>query len=158
MNGGFAISGMVVFKPKSVKGIEAGGYYGLGNAEINEYNSYNAYVYYEPKPIRVKAEVIGVTNTFGYTDISAMGYYVFAGYRVTKNIEAVARFETFDGNTEIDDNQVTLNTFGGTYSIFSNKWGAEKITAAYTLQSEGDIALYPEIDNNVFQLVMQLVF
>lgn len=158
MNGGFAISGMLVFKPKSVKGLEAGGYYGMGNAEINEYNSYNAYVYYEPKPIRVKAEVIGVTNTFGSTDVSAMGYYVFAGYGVTKNLEAVARFETFDGNTEIDDNQVTLITVGATYSLFATKWTAGKITAAYTMLSEGDTALYPKIDNNVFQLVMQLVF
>ena len=46
MNGGFAVSGMLSFKPKSLKGLEAGGYYGMGNAEINEYSAFNAYVYY----------------------------------------------------------------------------------------------------------------
>ena len=149
---------MVVFKPKSLKGLEAGAYYGIGNAEINEYASYNAYIYYEPKPLRVKAEIIGVTNTTGSTDVSGMGYYVFAGYGFAKNFEALARFEIFDGNTDIDDNQLTLITLGATYSIFQTKWTAGKITAAYTLQNEADVPLYPAFDNNVFQLVMQLVF
>lgn len=157
-NNGFAVAGMVNFKPKSVKGLEAGGYYGVGNKEINEYSAYNAYVYYEPKPLRIKAEVIGVTNTVGSTDFTGMGYYVFAGYGFGKNWEAVARFEVYDGNTDVDDDQLTLITLGATHSIFSNKWAAGKITAAYTLQSEADVAAYPEIDNNVFQLVMQLVF
>jgi hypothetical protein len=157
-NGSFAVSGMLVFKPKSLKGLEAGGYYGMGNSEINEYNSFNAYVYYEPKPLRVKAEVISWTNSSGSIDQTHMGYYVFAGYGIAKNWEAVARFEIYDNNTDLDDDQLTLITVGATHSIFSNKWAAGKITAAYTLQSEADAGFYPEIDNNVFQLVMQLVF
>lgn len=160
-NGGFAVSGMVVFKPKTVKGLEAGGYYGIGNSEINEYNAFNAYVYYEPKPLRVKAEVIGYTNVgaaFDGSDLGRMGYYVFAGYGFAKNWEAVARYESYDHNTDMDDDQINLITLGATYSVFSTKWAAGKITAAYTLQSEADAGFYPEIDNNVFQLVMQMVF
>jgi len=165
MNGGFAVSGMLVFKPKTLKGLEAGAYYGMGNAEVNEYNSFNAYVYYEPKPLRVKAEVIGYTlvdhivNFDGtFSDRPAMGYYVFAGYGFAKNWEAVVRYENYDHNTDVDDNQITLITVGATHSIFSKKWAAGKITAAYTLQSEADVPGYEEFDNNVFQLVMQLVF
>lgn len=157
-NGSFAISGMLNFKPKKVKGLEAGGYFGVGNSEVNEYNAFNVFAYYEPKPLRIKAEVIGFTNTIGGNDFSRMGYYVFAGYGFAKNWELVARFENYDHNTDVDDNEITLITFGGTYSLFSKKWAAGKITAAYTLQSEADTQLYPEIDNNVFQLVMQLVF
>lgn len=158
MNGGFAVSGMVIYKPKMLKGLETGAYYGMGNPEINEYSSYNAYVYYEPKPLRVKAEVIGWTNTVGDFENSQMGYYVFAGYGFAKNWEAVARLENYDPNTDNDDDQLMLITLGATYSVFETKWTAGKITAAYTLQNESDTDMYPAIDNNVFQLVMQLVF
>lgn len=160
-NGSFAISGMLAFKPKSLKGFETGGYYGIGNSEINEYNAFNAYVYYEPKPLRIKAEIIGFTNIGAATngdDLSRMGYYVFAGYGFAKNWEALARFETYDHNTDIKDNEITIITLGATYSIFEKKWTAAKITAAYIINSEKDTKLFPEVDNNVFQLVMQLVF
>jgi hypothetical protein len=157
-NGGVAVSGMLVYKPKTMKGLEAGGYFGLGNADINDYSAYNAYVYYEPKPLRVKAEIIGVTDKNGSEDLSGMGYYVFAGYGFAKNFEALARFEIVDGNTDEDDDQLTLITVGATYSVFKTKWTAGKITAAYTLRNEADVPAYPAFDNNVFQLVMQLVF
>ncbi|MCB0731517.1 MAG: hypothetical protein KDC88_10825 [Ignavibacteriae bacterium] len=157
MNGSFAVSGMLKYQPAAIKGLEAGGYYGMGNAQINEYNSFNAYVYYEPKPIRVKAEVIGWTNVGAATDgsdLSRMGYYVFAGYGFAKNWEAVARYENYDHNTDVDDNEITLITLGATYSVFETKWTAGKLTGAYVLQQEAGT----EIDNNVIQLVMQLVF
>ena len=153
-NGSFAVSGMLTFKPKTVKGLEAGAYYGMGNKEINEYKSYNAYAYYEPGPLRVKAEVIGWTNTFGTLDVSQMGYYLFAGYKVAENIEAVGRFENYDKNTDVDDNEQSIITLGATYSVFSTKWTAGKITAAYAIIGESGTA----VDNNAFQLVMQLVF
>lgn len=157
-NGSFAVSGMAVFKPSSLKGLETGAYYGMGNPEINEYNAYNAYVYYEPKPLRIKAELIGFTNVGAASngdDLKRMGYYLFAGYGFAKNWEVLARFENYDHNTDLDDNEITLFTFGAAYSIFETKWSAGKITAAYTLQSE---AVDPQFDNNVFQLVMQMVF
>ena len=160
-NAGMAISGMVVFKPATLKGLETGAYYGMGNADINEYNAYNAYVYYEPKPLRVKAELIGYTNVGAAAngdDLKRMGYYIFAGYGFAKNWEAVVRYETYDHNTDVDDNQVTLITLGATYSVFETKWTAGKITAAYTLQNEADVTAFPAYDNNVFQLVMQMVF
>lgn len=160
-NGSFAISAMATFKPKKIKGLEAGGYFGMGNSEINEYNAFNVYAYYEPKPLRIKAEVIGWTNVGALPngdDLGRIGYYVFAGYGFAKNWEASVRFEIYDQNTDLDDDQLTLLTVGATHSIFSSKWAAGKITAAFTIQSEADVVTSPEIDNNVFQLVMQLVF
>jgi len=158
-NSGLAISGMLVYKPKTLKGLEAGGYYGMGNTEINDYNAYNAYIYYEPKPLRVKAEVIGWTNnasTSADADISRLGYYLFAGYGFAENWEAVARYETYDENTDVDKNELTLLTVGATYSIFETKWTAGKITAAYVFQYEGEAL--DKIDNNILRVVMQLVF
>ncbi len=157
-NGSFAISGMASFKPKSIKGLEVGGYYGMGNPELNEYTAYNAYVYYEPKPLRIKAEIIGWTNKRKEYDRSQMGFYLFTGYRFAKNWEVVARVENYDPNTDLDDNQKLLLTGGLTYSLFSSKWTAGKISMAYTIQQESDKGYFPEIDNNVFKLMMQLVF
>lgn len=151
-NGGFAVSGMVSFKPKEIKGLETGAYYGMGNKEINEYSAYNAYVYFEPKPIRLKAEVIGWTNTMGNVDVSQMGFYVMGAYQLVKNWELVARFENYDSNTDVDDNERSFVTVGATYSMFS-KWTTSKITAAYVLANED-----PTVDNNTFQIVCQLVF
>jgi predicted porin len=153
-NGSFAVSGMLTFKPKTVKGLEAGAYYGMGNKEINEYKSYNAYAYYEPGPFRVKAELIGWTNTFGSTDLNQMGYYLFGGYKLIDCVEAVARYENYDPNTDLDKNEQSLLTIGATYSVYPSKWTTGKITAAYTIISETGNA----VDNNVFQIVMQLVF
>lgn len=152
-NGGFAMSGMVSIKPAEIKGLEAGAYYGMGNKEINEYSAYNAYVYWEPSPIRVKAELIGWTNTTGGVDLSQMGYYVMGAYKFMENWEVLARFENYDGNTDVDKNEVTFLTFGATYSMIPAKWVTSKITAAYTVPSEE-----VSVDNNTFQLVCQLVF
>lgn len=149
-----AISAMLAFKPKSVKGLEAGGYYGHGNPTYNEYNSYNAYIYYEPMPIRLKAEIISWTNLGGINNISQLGYYLFAGYRIANNWEAVARFENYDPNIDLKKNEQRLITIGATYAVFSDEWKAAKITAAYTFINESG----SEINNNVAQIVMQLAF
>ncbi len=154
MNGGAAISGMLVYKPKTVKGLEIGGYYGKGNPQINDYEGQNAYVYWSGKPIRIKMEYIAWKNRLNSTETSSRGYYIFAGYKIAKSLEAVARFESFDPNTDLEKNEQSFLTIGATYSIFPRKWNAAKITAAYMFKNESGI----ELDNNVFQLVMQVVF
>ncbi len=153
-NGGFAVSGMLVYKPEKLKGLEVGGYYGMGNKEINEYNAFNAYAYFEPGKFKLKAEVIGWTNTFGSNDLSQMGYYLMGGYKIIDCLEAVGRFEILDANTDLDETELSFVTVGATYSLFPTKWNAGKITAAYIITGEPN----PAVDNDVFQLVMQLSF
>jgi len=154
LNGSSAFSGMVFYKSKEIKGLEAGGYYGIGNETFNDYNAYNAYVYWEPKPIRIKAEIIGVSDKNGVTDINSLGYYVFGAYGFMDNWEALARFENYDGNTDVDKNAETLITIGARYALYPEKVSASKITFAYVIHSEeGD-----EIDNNVFYVMFQTAF
>jgi hypothetical protein len=154
LNGTAAVSGMVSFKPKSVKGLETGAYYGMGNSSINDYASYNAYVYWEPKPIRIKAEVIGLTNTISGVEIPSLGYYVFGAYSVTDAWEVLARYETYDPNTDIDDNATNLITVGARYALFPAKLTASKITFAYVVHGEEGVA----IDNDVFYVMFQTAF
>lgn len=152
---GIAISGMVNYKPKQLKGLEVGGYYGMGNTYVNDYASFNGYVYYEPKPLRVKLEYIGWTDKNGPTDVTAAGYYAFLGYRITKCMEVIARYEQFDSNTDVDDNEETFITFGLTHSFFPDHWNNAKITAAYVIHNE---AWDNSPDNNVFYIMAQFVF
>jgi hypothetical protein len=153
-NGGFAVSGMLVYKPQDIKGFESGVYYGIGNPYINEYNAYNVYVYYSTNPFKIKAEYIAWKNTFGNIDISQMGYHLFSGYKIAKCLEAGIRYEHFDSNTDIENNERNLITVALTYSVFPTKWNVGKITAAYVISDETGT----KIDDNVFQLVMQIVF
>jgi hypothetical protein len=154
LNGAAAVSGMVSFKPKSVKGLETGAYYGMGNSDVNDYASYNAYVYWEPKPIRIKAEVIGLSNKNGANDLNSLGYYVFGAYGFMDNWEALARFETYDPNTDVDDDATNLITIGARYALFPGKVTASKITFAYVLHGEQGT----EIDNDVFYVMFQTAF
>lgn len=153
-NASFAFSGMTSYKPPKVKGLELGGYYGVGNNTFNDYNAYNAYLYYQPGPFRFKGEYIGVINKNGLVDITTAGYYLFGAYKVAKNIELLSRWERYDKNTDVSNDAETFTTFGFAYSFFSSKWTATKITAAYVIRSEEGIS----VDNNLFYVMFQLVF
>lgn len=154
LNATSAFSGMVFYKPEAIKGLEAGGYYGIGNATFNDYAAYNAYVYWEPKPIRIKAEIVGVTNKNGATDLNSLGFYVFGAYQFMDNWEALARFENYDGNTDLEKDAQTLITIGARYALFPSKVSASKITVAYVIHGEEGT----EIDNNVFYAMFQTAF
>ena len=144
---GMTVSGMASVTP--MKALEVGGYYGVGNKNYNEYTSYSAYVYYQPEKFRFKAEMVSIEKD----PVTSMGYYVFGAYRATDNIEVLGRYEQWDANTDIDNNEETDITIGATYSMFPNKWKASKITVAYVLQQED-----PSIDNNVLYAMFQLIF
>ncbi len=152
LNSNFAFSGMLTFKPAAVKGLEAGGYYGVGNSTVNDYSAYNVYLYYTPKNFEVKAEYIGWKDNAA--DVSSMGYYVFGGYNFAKNFEVLARYENFDPNADAADDAQSLITIGARYFLFPSKKTAGKITAAYVIHGEEGTA----IDNDVFQIMFQLVF
>jgi len=150
----FAFSGMASYKPADIKGLEIGGYYGVGNKTYNDYNSYNAYVYYEPGPFRFKGEYIGINDKNGLIDVKSAGYYAFGSYKVTDNVELLARWERYDKNTDVSNDAETYTTIGFAYSFFSSKWTATKITTAYVVRSEEGVS----VDNNVFYVMFQLVF
>lgn len=158
---GVAVAGMVTYMPKSVKGLEAGAHYGMGNKYLNEYNSYSAYLYYEPKPVRFKAEYIALSNIDALgsgVDLEMMGFYVFGAFRVTPNWELVGRFESLDPNTDDNnggkDDERTDITVGATYSWFPAAWGQTKATFAYVIQNEAATT----VDNNYFYMMWQVLF
>jgi len=156
-----AVDAMGVFKPKTVKGLEAGGHFGVGNKYVNDYTNYSAYAYYEPSPFRVKAEMVSVTSKDAWNvngqmkDLTFLGYYAFGGYKIVRNVELLARYEVVDPNTDVNDDQETDITIGASYAFWPDDWRAAKITGAYVIQQEaGDI----EVNNNIFYIMFQIVF
>ncbi|MEE9430313.1 MAG: porin [Melioribacteraceae bacterium] len=153
LNGSVAMSGLFTYKPKAIKGLNIGGYYGIGNSFFNDYNSFSGHIYWEPKPIRVKAEYIAIVDKNNSTDVTTNGYYVMGAYGITKSIELLARYENYDPNTGINNLDETFITIGARYFMFPSSWTSSKITAAYVIHNEeADIA------NNVFYVMFQLLF
>jgi predicted porin len=148
-----AIDAMVIYQPKSVNGLEVGGHYGMGNKDVRDLSSYSGYMYYEPGPFRVKAEVIGLTLKRASGDVTSLGYYAFGGYQVTDNVELVGRFETYDPNTDVDEDGVNFITLGVVYKEFAGKVN-HKLTTAIVLPSEQGTS----VDNTTVYAMWQLVF
>ncbi len=152
-----AIDVMLIFKPASIRGLEAGGHYGFGkkdsvSAEMpdSDNDSYSAYAYYNPGIFQLKAEVISFTNNV--TDMSTMGYYVFGGYDISENIELLGRYEIYDPNTDVDSDELSLITLGAALREFGNN--NHRVTAAIVL-STNDAT---KVDDTIFQLIWQFVF
>lgn len=156
-----AIDAMATFKAENIKGLELGGHFGIGNKDVADYSNYSAFVYWEPKPIRIKAEIASTTLDGGSPvvagdDLTFMGYYVFGAFRFADNWEGLARFETVDPDTDSDDDESTDITVGLSYSFWPAQVYTSKITGAYVIQSEGDAL--GDIDNNIFYVMFQVIF
>ena len=144
-----AISAMASYKPAAIKGLRVGGYYGVGNEIYNEYISHSCFVYYEPKPVRVKVEYVSVEKG----DVTSFGYYIFGAYKVLKNLELVSRYDVWDKDDAVSSNEEKDITIGAVYSLYPRKWNSAKITAAYVVQQEK-----PSVANNIFYLMFQFIF
>ncbi len=153
-NSGMAVSAMVGFKPASIKGLDVGGYFGQGNKYYNDYSSYSGYVYYQPGKFRFKGEYVSWTNKNGPVDVTSNGFYAFGAYKILPKIELLARFENYDPNVDVTDDEQTDITIGAGYSIWPSKWTQGKITLAYVIQGEKG----NNIDDNVLYAFFQLVF
>lgn len=150
---GMAVSAMASYSPQALKGLKVGGYFGQGNKYYNDYSSFSGYLYYTPGPYKFKAEYISWTNKNLPVEVTSNGFYVFGAYKITKKIELLARFEQYDPNADLDNDEQTDITVGAAYSIWPSKWNAGKITLAYVIQGED-----PAIDDNVLYAMFQLVF
>ena len=150
---GLAISSMFSYTPKNIKGLDLGGYYGIGNKYYNSYNSYSAFLYYQPGPYKLKAEYISVIDKNGPTNITSIGYYLFGGYKIAKDIELLARYEKWNPDNNINNDATNIFTVGSAYSLFPTKWSAAKITVVYVVRSET-----PSVNNNILYGMFQFVF
>ena len=158
VNNSIAISGLFEYKPKDIKGLNVGGYLGQGNKVYNDYLSYSGHVYWEPRPIRIKAEYVSITDKNTSNDITTNGFYLMGAFGLNKSVELLARFEMFDPHTDIDNNEETLITLGATYFVYPGDWTSGKITAAYVFRDDQLGPTGNDLANNVFYVMFQAAF
>jgi phosphate-selective porin OprO and OprP len=95
----------------------------------------------------IKGEyLVGTDN-----NVSKSGYYVqLAAYIVPKIVQLAGCYDTYDKDTEKDDNEVSSFSFGANYYINSNVL----LQAAYTVREEKSNS----IDNNIGRVQLQISF
>lgn len=110
-------------------------------------NRFGFEISYTNQVLSVKSEYI--VGKDGHTEKA--GWYILAGYYIIPSkFQAVAKFDSFDQNTETGDN--ITNNFVMGFNLNFNNWS--RIQAFYTLRTEEGEA----IENDYFSLQYQIGF
>jgi phosphate-selective porin OprO and OprP len=159
------IAGRLIAHP--ISGLSVGGSFLIGGISHKFKQDYhrdrmNAELSYDYKNLSAKGEYItGKDGDFDKTagkykltkdgTISKNGYYVQLGYYIIPKIfQAVAKYDTYDPNTEKSDNATEVSTIGINWQ--PNKW--TKLQINYEMKNEQG----KEIDNNAFLAQLQVGF
>jgi len=146
------IVGRLIAHP--IKGLDFGGSYytgtgtfGTPTATNQDRNRYGIELNYEQPRFFVRGEFIeGKDGT-----TSKNGWYIQTGYFVIPaRLQLIAKYDTYDPNTDIASNVSTAYMIGGNY-IFNN-WS--RIQAGFTLNKEEG----PQINNNYGIIQYQISF
>lgn len=122
---GVEFDGWVNFKPlgktdgKYGKLVTGGGIVS-GEKHSTDYFVAGAYVGYEYKKLWMRAEYAnadGSNGGDGLTDKKRQGWYVTLGYHITKKLEAILRYDEFDPDKKISNNNKREYTAGLTYYV-----------------------------------------
>lgn len=151
-NGDMAVGGWGIIKPfkymPQYGDLQlAGGYYtGKRNSNATPANSthdtYGFYSAYKFKRYGIKGEFAerdGYDRLLGTAAGSskARGWYVTNTFDLTKKLQLVARYDTFDRNTSASDDKITEYTVGTNYFLRGNNIKFQ-VNAAYVNDEAGD--------------------
>lgn len=128
----------------------AGQYLPTGTADDHE-SRFRAGVdmSYKDDPLFFRGEYILRRDNLPSGDTQEInGGYLLGGFEFTEELQAIARFEYFKPNTEIDDNHFTAFTIGANYYFVGNT----RLSANYEFRND---QLNPEI-GNLFTVQMQV--
>ncbi|MBN1252613.1 MAG: hypothetical protein JXR51_04435 [Bacteroidales bacterium] len=161
-----SIKGRVVVQPLDFLKFGGSFSYGItGPLEDNTKTRYGAELQLKFSNFLVQAEYLMADDTGDYTTgggcdgtpiefhtggVSRSGYFVQAMYMTSFNFQPVIKFESYDADTSIDDNNITTITFGANY--FVNDW--TRIQLNYMYKAEAPI----EVRNDVIALQLQVKF
>ena len=97
-----------------------GGGIAAGERSSTDFFVSGAYIGYEYKKFRAKAEYANANGSNGLTGLSDKkrhGWYATIGYRLTKKLEILARYDEFDPDKNIGHNNTREYSAGITYYI-----------------------------------------
>ncbi|MDZ7691410.1 MAG: porin [Balneolaceae bacterium] len=96
---------------------------------------------YEGDPVFVRGEyILRQDEQPGGNSMKMNGGHLLAGYQVTENLEAIARFEYYEPNTDMDDDTLTAFTIGASYYFIENT----RLSVNYDIR---DDQLNPDLGN-----------
>lgn len=127
------------------------GQYRPNSANDNHESRYKAGldVSYEVNPFFVQGEYIFRQDdlpTGGSQNLN--GGYLLGGYEFSEDLEAIARYEYYTPNTDVDDNHFTAFTIGANYYFVGNT----RLSANYEFRND---QLNPDL-GNLFTVQMQV--
>lgn len=122
---GVEFDGWINFKPLAKTNgkygkLVAGGGIVSGEKHSTDYFTAGAYIGYEYKKLWLRAEYAnanGSNGGDGLTKKKRQGWYVTLGYHITKKLEAIIRYDEFDPDKQIRNNNMREYTAGINYYI-----------------------------------------
>ncbi len=147
-----AASGYAAFFPKSVPGLEIGGFVGYNgrknpntavDGQGRDYFSYAGHVYWGAapgsQPIRLKADVIGVQYEAlsGVPTQQTLGLSALGALAVHRAAEVFGRVETYDADLDADNARLFFITAGVSFSLSKLRgqpYQQERLTFGYNLR------------------------
>lgn len=122
---GAEFDGWLSFKPLGKTNgkygkLTLGGGIAAGQRDSRNFSVYSAYVGYNYKKFWVKAEFAnadGSNGASGFTTKQRQGWYITTGYKITKKLEVVARYDEFNPDKDIKNNNSREYSAGINYYI-----------------------------------------
>ena len=89
-------------------------------------------------------------------DYTAQGYALTGAYALNKQLEAVGRYDSFDPNTDVDNDRQANVTVGLNYSFNPDKPYDQRLQVNYIRRLDETLPGQDIPDPNVFQLQWQV--
>ncbi len=129
------IGGKLILKP--IPGLAAGGSFYAGKKDTNELstNRYGAEIDYKQSRIWLRGELLGALDEQSAGgDLKSLGYYATIALKILPQIECAFRYDWFDPNTDIADNEWTNFTLGVAYYLATSGWN--RIAINYEIRDD----------------------
>jgi len=101
----------------------------VNTTEIDE-SAFAVTAQIDNKKYSAKVEYISATNKL-VKDVTKTGFFAYATYKITKHIEAGARYDSFDANTAVEEDLLNRTTIMAAY----NFGGLNRIMLNYELRN-----------------------
>jgi hypothetical protein len=137
-----------------VKGVDVGGSYYAGKRDTLELatNRLGVEFNYKHGPAQARVEYLGAKDEQVMGDKESIGYYAVLAYRFIPQIEGVVRYDVYDLDTKVGDNEWSNLTLGLSYYFVPSGWN--RISLNYEIRNDKT----NELLGNLLTLQLQILF
>jgi len=142
-------------------GLSIGGHLGLPSEERINISSATGFLYFDPKEytpgkLRGKIDIARVVDYTGASEIASLGYGLKGFYKLNPKMEVGAGYETWDPDTDMDNDTYGNFVVGLNYSPDPEHWKDTlfKLVATFKTSQEDNKPLDPMMLHLVWQVYM----